>query len=316
MKGEVYMSSLKHQGPIERVSQEEDRILGPKPYIATGDSPSMKTVKIAMVQMDSVLGEVEKNVERVLEFIHKASEYGAELVIFPELVFTGYHPDLIGNQVKQLAAKSNWVISRLEKAALEKNITIISGISTLSEEGNEVYNSAVIIDALGKCLGIYNKAHAFGLESSYYKIGNDFPVFSLSSGVKIGLLVCYDAGFPEVSRILAINGAELLVCPAAWIIQEKFLWESNLRSRALDNLLPIIGVNRVGQEKDYVFFGGSQLINSKGECLYQAGSEEGISIVTVDFGKQLEARSKYNHFKDLRLEMYANFYKQKITKIN
>jgi predicted amidohydrolase len=270
----------------------------------------VRTLKVALAQINSVPGNVESNLEKVFKFVREAKEGGAELVVFPELVLTGYNLNLIGDRVQEMATKSTTVISELEQLAKEIGISIICGLSMEKKERGIVYNSAVVIDAGSGYLGSYDKTHAFGMERYYYRLGERFPIFTICGGVKVGLMICYDAGFPEVARILAAKGAEVIICPAAWILEEQFLWESNLRSRAVDNLIPVIGVNRVGAENELTFFGGSQVVSSKGEILFQAGSEEGVSMYELDLEDYIQTRQQYKHLNDLRLAMYSSYYKE------
>jgi predicted amidohydrolase len=266
----------------------------------------MTALKIALAQIDCFIGDVAANLEKIAKIVEDASADGAQLIVFPELALTGYNLNLLAGRVHELAAESDEVIAELKRAAKEGNIAIICGISLKKDQLGAICNSAAVIDATGDYLGSYDKTHAFGAESSTFELGTSFPIFTVCGGVKVGVMICYDAGFPEVARILAAQGADLIVCPAAWLTEERFLWDSNLRSRAVDNLIPVLGVNRVGLENDLTFFGGSQVVNSKGEILFQAGEKESVSIYELDMQDFLKTRQKYKHMDDLRLELYAS----------
>lgn len=266
----------------------------------------MREVCIAMAQVESVLGEVEVNLQKLKKYISDAAKSGVELVVFPELVLTGYNLELLGSRVSEFAKKSSYAIKELQNAANEHNIAVVTGLSMEKEVPGIVYNSAIVIDANGELLGSYDKVNAFGLERFYYRKGSQFPIFTLKNGFKFGVMICYDAGFPEVARILALKGAEAIICPAAWRSEDDYYWDLNLKSRGMDNLIPVVGVNRVGTEHSLSFFGGSKVINSKGHVISEMNDEEGIQVVRLDLDEYLETRKTFQHMMDLRTELYAS----------
>jgi len=266
----------------------------------------MRQLTVSLVQMAPRLGDIEANLRKVEEMAGEAARAGGELVCFPELCLTGYHPDLMGERWYDLAEPLDGpIVARLAEVAARCRVAMILGFPERGQRPREVYNAAAVIDADGRVLGSYAKLHAFGSEGRWFERGRQYPVFDVA-GAKVGVMICYDAGFPEVARILALRGAELVVVPAAWIERDEDLWQLNLPSRALDNLIFVAGVNRIGQEGDLKFIGRSQVISPRGHLLAQAGKgTEEILTHTLDLEDKSRVRSQVGYWRDRRPEIYG-----------
>lgn len=268
----------------------------------------MKTISIALAQIDCMTGQVEENLAMSVKYIEQAAKDGAQVIVFPELALTGYNLNLIGPYLSGISKKSASVLHQLQEVALLHSIAIVYGMSMEKDLPGVIYNSAVVIDASGEYLGSYDKVNAFGQERYYYRSGNHFPVFSLQNDFKFGVMICYDAGFPEVARILASKGVHALICPAAWCSDDQYYWDLNLRSRAVDNIIPVVGVNRVGEEGKITFSGGSCIVNAKGQVIHAMGSSAGYQVFQLDTEEFLQTRQEFKHLTDLRTELYAREY--------
>lgn len=172
--------------------------------------------KIALAQINCNRGDKAANLQKMEEYARKAKEQNAELVIFPELSLTGY---VLRDEIYELAEKiPGPSTSIMEKLAKEIEMHIVFGMPELSEKTEAtVYNSAALIGPQG-FIGKYRKmhlpTHSFFEEKRYFRPGYDVDVFETKLG-KIGLIICYDIFFPEISRLARLKGAKLIICISA-----------------------------------------------------------------------------------------------------
>lgn len=186
---------------------EKDRIFGKE-----------SLVKVAVVQLKHEMGKKKENVERTVERITEAADNGAGLVVLPECCTTGY---IFNNRDEVYSLAENipegettdiWI-----KLAAEKNVYIASGI--VEKEGNKLYNSAVLIGPEGY-IGKYRKMHLWDEDKLWFEPGNlGLPVFHTKIG-RIALLICYDMWFPEMFRIAAVKGADIICTANNWLETE------------------------------------------------------------------------------------------------
>jgi len=269
----------------------------------------MDSFKIALAQIESEPGNIPANLEKMLGYIEKASKEGAGLLIFPEMCLQGYMV-MDGKDFRiffeQAIDFTSEPIRRLLAAVKKYNINIIYGASTKSPEieGN-YYNSAILISADG-VMDFYHKAHlptgnkggVTFYEGLYAKPGNEFPVFELKQA-KIGIEVCYDIFFPEVSRILAIKGAEIIINISAAPKVSKIAFESIFPARALENVCYFVYVNVAGTQGELSFFGGSRVLGPIGAPLIQLAYEkEDFGIVELNQEALKFLRRQLPHLRD------------------
>ena len=265
----------------------------------------VREIRLALAQLCPVLGDLDGNLAMAERVTSEAAQAGARLVCFPELFLSGYHPGLLGKDLVRLAQPlTGEAVSRLGRAAARSRVSLIMGILERGE-ANDVLNSSVVINARGEVAGSYAKAHLFGSERDYFRPGNRFGVFQVDD-VRVGVMICYDSGFPEVARLLGLQGAELIVVPAAWMDQDEDLWELNLRARAVDNLVFVAGVNRIGREGDMRFFGSSRVVGPRGRVLAAGKREiEEILYCDVDLSEVDRTRAEIHYWRDRRPELYG-----------
>ncbi|MBS5130643.1 MAG: hypothetical protein KHZ01_09225 [Lachnospiraceae bacterium] len=122
---------------------------------------------------------------------------------------------------------------------------------------------------------------------------------------KIGVMICYDAGFPETARVLTLKGAELIFMPSAWRIQDWDMWNLNIPQRALENTLYVAGVNRFGHEDDLYMFGNSKVADWRGRIIAESKEEkEEIVYAEIDLDQLTKARLDIHYLKDRRPDSY------------
>lgn len=274
-------------------------------------------VKLAGIQI-SCSEEKNRNIEKAIKFAEIAAERGAQIICFQELFNTHWFPREMNPRHFSLAEETEGpTIREMQKLAKTREVVLICPI--FEREGENYYNSAVVIDAGGKILGVYRKIHIPQIplweEKYYFSSGNlGFPVFQTKFAT-LGIQICWDNFFPEGSRILTLKGAQIIFSPtaAAFASQEK--WRTVIAGNAMVNGIYILRVNRVGSEEKQDFYGRSFCVSPEGELLDRpTGMKEGILLVEIDLKTIDRIRKEWPFLKDRRPEAYReilNFGKRK-----
>ena len=264
-----------------------------------------RDVTIATVQADTEIANKEANVEKGVAKVEEAAKAGAEVVVLPELFLTGYNQQILGARQYDLAEPVDGPSMRVfAEAARENAVYVIVGFPENKGVPDVIYNSAAIFGPGGELIGCHAKTHLFSAEQRWFRAGNDHQVYSTDVG-NIGVIICFDMGFPEVGRVLALNGAEIVFVPSAWRLEDLDLWTHNLSGQATANLLYMVGANRVGWEGDLHLFGGSKIVAPRGHTVVEAPhDEETILVQTIDLDKIVDARSVVRHLDARRPELY------------
>ena len=267
-------------------------------------------VEVAAVQMDIAWLDPEKNLERMLGFIEKIhTEKDVDLIVFPELANTGYVKERDREFGKQYLKKAEKIpgpfTEALGDAAKRYGVYIISGFCELHPEiPGSIYNSAVMIGPTGGVVGVHHKLHIPGEENHYFYPGSTTDVYQTDLGT-IGMLVCYDAMFPEISRVLALQGAEIICICFNRPKRPSYDTLCFVAScRAYENRLYVVTCNRVGKEVGE-FMGRSAIAEPIGELLNQPTDKEEIIYATLYADKILEERATFPIFGDRRPELYG-----------
>jgi 5-aminopentanamidase len=258
-------------------------------------------VKVAVVQFNPILGDNQYNLEKTKHFIEEASSHGAKLIVFPECSLTGYCFDSKEEAQKYaLRLDDDWV-SQLTDTSTKADAVVIVGLVEESIEqktnGNmppKLYNSLLVIGSQG-VIGRYRKAHLpeLGVDRFVEKGMDNFQVIDTPIG-KIGPLICYDVRFPEQARILALQGADILVHITNIPITAKAQVDYLLPARANENRVFVLSSDRVGEERGFRFLGKSSIFDVNGEILAQADeTQETIIYAELDLTKAREKRVYY-----------------------
>ncbi len=241
----------------------------------------MREITVAAVQMDARLNEMEDNLSRMAEWIARvASEQRVDLIVFPELVTTGYECGARFTEwAQRIPGPSTHCIAQ---RAREFGVHVVFGMAVRERVETILYNSAVVIGPDGETLGVYHKVHLKGEERLLFRGGYRFPVFETGFGW-LGVLLGWDLLFPEAARVLALSGAELLAVPAAWEQPLREEWRIVTRARALENTFFLVAANRVGKEVTYEFVGDSMILGPRGQVFASLDEPtEGYVVARID----------------------------------
>jgi len=217
---------------------------------------------------------VEDNVQRAVSVIESTS---ADLIIFPELFNTGYYQENYERSE----------VSPILKASERSKAVIVAGMAEI--EGDDIYNTAFVIHK-GRIIGKHRKTRLFPLthEIEVFKAGNEIEVIETPI-CKLGIVICYELRFPEITSRLVRQGAKIIAVPAVFPRERIDHWRVLLRARAIENQVYIVGANCVGE-----FCGGnSMIINPFGSVLAEAGFDEGIISAEIDLSFVDEVRRKF-----------------------
>ncbi|WP_339057075.1 nitrilase-related carbon-nitrogen hydrolase [Candidatus Regiella endosymbiont of Tuberolachnus salignus] len=265
-------------------------------------------ITIALAQTNALMGKKEENLRHLEQLCFKAAQGQAKFICFPELATTGYSPDVLGTELWTLSELQGGVTDKLfSELAKKLDLTIICGFVERGEAAGKIYNSAGVWlpDNTGTWEGTFRKVHLAGDEKKWFSPGNHCPLFKTPT-CRIGVMICHDAGFPELARLFVLKEAELIFVPSAWPLKSKDIWHINCASRALENGIHLIAVNRWGQEGDITLFGGSQLMGPRGQQLKLASEKgEALMFVDVDLDLQAKARLQVPYLRERRKDLYS-----------
>lgn len=249
--------------------------------------------------MESKLGDVPANLSKAVSLISRAAEKGAQIICLPELFATGYNPEIL--QEKSTLLGSDFyreIVQTMSQTAKANHVYLIAPFARQSNLKGVLWNAASLFDENGKLLGAYDKFQLCGLEKCHFRSGGGIDVFNTKFG-KIGIMICYDAGFPEICRSLCLKGAQIVFVPAAWRKQDSYMWDLNLSQRALENTLFVAGVNHVGTEGELHLFGKSKICGPNGKILKELEEDhEDILVETIDLQDVLKARAEIPYLRD------------------
>ena len=255
-------------------------------------------ITITLVQMNVSLGCPEKNLHRVEKLLEPVRET-PDIILLPELWSSGYDYD----HFAQLAATTPVMLKQMAEIAKAKG-SYIGGSLVEADNGN-FYNTFFLIDPKGNRLAAYRKIHLFSLmeEELHFSPGQK-PCLIEICGRPVGLMTCYDIRFPELSRTLALQGAQLLLICAQWPRPRTAHWRTLLKARAIENQLFVAACNRIGQGSEHRYPGSSTIIDPWGETVLRAPQRQGAFSATLNFAKVNEVRQTIACFDDRRPEIY------------
>ena len=263
----------------------------------------------------------QATVARVLALAHEAADRGAQLILPSELFETPYFCKTANPRYRELAlpAADHPTIRLFQTFARERQAVV--PVSFYERAGDELYNSLAVIDADGAVLGIYRKCHIPQFpgyrENAFFSPSREGPKVWKTRYLRLGTGICWDQWFPEMARMMALMGAELIVYPTAigseptdpaWDSRDQ--WQAVMRGHAAANLVPVLAANRTGREIDdgveLEFYGSSFLCDHHAALIAGAPREGDVALVgTVDLERSAKARDFWGTFQTRRPELYG-----------
>ena len=276
-------------------------------------------VVVAAIQIDLHSLSVEKNTEIIKRKISEAAQNGAELIVFPELSNAGYITVRDKHFGRKFYEASDYIpgnfTEEIARQAQECDVYVIVGMSEKHPViPGTLYNSAVLISPDGEVVGTHRKVHTPGEEKHYFAPGNSIKSFQTALGT-IGISICYDTQFPELTRTLALEGTEILCL--LWNMpsfsNKPRLLEHYTAARSAENRMYTISANRIGSDDGHaVFFGHSCISDPVGTIVALAkDDEEDVIYATLERKTLLEERAQMTVFGDRHAHLYS-----KLTEID
>jgi omega-amidase len=255
-------------------------------------------VNTAAIQFTVSQGNVDANLEYVRTALKRAAAAGAQLVVLPEMWSSGF----AYKHLNELALRTAGIVAELLELSRELKLVIVGSMP--EPNSDKVFNTIHMIDN-GRLAGIYRKMHLFSLlgEDRAFS-GGDGRLLAETSLGKIGVIICYDLRFPELSRRLALDGARVICVPAQWPKPREEHWRTLLRARAIENQLFVVACNACGVIGKLDFFGMSMIIDPKGEVLADAGGEQSEIVAALDMQVMTDWRAQIPCFNDRRPDLY------------
>jgi len=283
-------------------------------------------MKIGIIQQHNT-ADISENKRRLAEKIRKLAKQGAELVVLQELhnglYFCQEENVDTFNQAEPIPGPSTEFYG-----ALAKELGVVIVTSLFERRATGLYhNTAVVLEKDGTMAGKYRKMHIPddpGYYEKFYFTPGDLGFQPIDTSVgRLGVLVCWDQWYPEAARLMALAGAELLIYPTAIGYdpndtkdeqeRQRMAWQTVQRGHAVANGLPVVTVNRVGDEDGVPFWGTSFVAGPQGELLYEAPVDKEVEqVVEVDMQRSEQVRRWWPFLRDRRIEAYENITKRYI----
>ncbi len=250
-------------------------------------------VNISLLQIDVQAGDPEVNFQKVIMLIENLNINHNHYVLLPELWISGY--DYL--KLTDCFNFFNSNLSTLRNIAKDRSINIIGSVPWIID--SKIFNRSIFIDNLGNIAGTYDKIHLFKplKEDSFFTPGKTISL--IDKVPKIGLMICYDLRFPELSRKLSLEGAEIIFISAEWPAERIEHWKILNSARAIENQVFIAACNRVGESFDIKFGGHSLLISPAGHIIAELEDKEGVLNCEID----LEDIAKLKNFIDIKRDV-------------
>ncbi len=254
----------------------------------------------------------DKNLKKAERFIKEGVEKGAEIVLLPEMLNCPYSVKYIPQYAEPYP--DGMTFKFLSEQAEKNNVYLVGG-SHPEKEGDNIYNTCFIFGPDGRILGKHRKVHLFDInveggisfkESDTIAAGNDFTIIDTEFG-KIGIVICYDMRFPEIFRIMSLEGVKIVLIPAAFnTTTGPAHWELLLRTRAVDNQV-FLAASSPAQDDDGVYqaWGNSMIVDPWGRILKNAGTGDKVILSRLNFELLQKVRDELPLLKHLRKDLYG-----------
>ncbi|MBC7089740.1 MAG: carbon-nitrogen hydrolase family protein [Methanobacteriales archaeon] len=266
-------------------------------------------MNLGLCQM-KVVDKKEENLKRAEKMIRELAREGSETIVLPEMFNCPYD----NSKFREYAEMQNGpTITKLREVAMESQVHIIAGsIPEKTKKG--IYNTSFVINPEGEIIGKHRKIHLFDInipdkivfKESDTLLAGETPTIVRIDHTKIGIGICYDIRFPELSRIMTLQGARILTFPGAFnMVTGPAHWKTLIRARAIDNQVFVVAVSPARDKKaEYVAYGHSMVVDPWGSIIYEAGAYETIKNVEIDLSRVEKVRRRLPVLENRRPEIY------------
>lgn len=266
-------------------------------------------VKIAIVQFQASKNKND-NLTKILKYISQAAKKGAKLVAFPEFMMFYIPSSQTPAQLANMAESINGnFVKTIALSAKDNSIEVIGTFYEKSTKKNRVYDTSFFVDKTGKIISKYRKIHLYDAlgfrESDKMAPGSKITKPTKSKIGKLGMMICYDLRFPEMSRILASSGSEVIIAPSAWVKgnSKEEHWITINKTRAIENGCYVVSPDQVGN----IYCGRSIVVDPYGKVILDMKKRQGIGYVDIDLDKIKHIRKVLPLLKNRRTDIYSGF---------
>ena len=265
--------------------------------------------RVAVVQLIASEHK-DENQKVAIGYIKEAKSRNVDLVAFPEFLMAYSPTDQSAEELSKMAETIDGEFaSALRQAAKTNDISVVATIYEKSKLQNRVYDTALLIDGKGNLSAVYRKLHLYDAlgfkESDKLAAGNDLIKPVKTAVGNVGMMICYDVRFPEMSRILALMGADTLVLPSAWVQGDMKVehWQTMLRARAIENGCYVVAPDQVGN----IYIGHSMVIDPFGKIILDMVEREGLEVVDLNADLVKIVRDKLPLLNNRRDDVYSKY---------
>jgi predicted amidohydrolase len=254
------------------------------------------SLRLAVVQFSPAFGDKQKNFERLRDL---SAGIEADIIVFPELCTTGYFFQSHEETAQYAEPADGRTTSFFRSIAEQKRALVVAGFA--ERDGDRLYNSALVIQPEQETVQVYRKTHLFYKERFCFDEGDTgfFVVRDAVRNITVGIMICYDWRFPEASRVLTLQGAELIVCPSNLVTDA---WRLVMPARAIENKVYVAVANRAGTEirggEELLFKGNSTIYGYNGSELARTGPEDD-EVIYADIMPQATHDKSFNPLNDV-----------------
>ena len=262
-----------------------------------------KKLKVTCVQMNMLLGKTEQNFSEAEKLVANAViTEKSDVIVLPEMWNTGFFPKEDLEQLSDVDGKRT--LDLFSALARKYNVNIVAG-SVANKKNGQLYNTCYVVNRKGELVGEYDKMHLFSPmdEHKYFSHGKSICTFNIDE-TPCGVIICYDLRFPELTRMLALSGAQVLFIVSQWPKERAGQLDILSKARAVENQMYAVLCNSSGTAYNTVFGGGSQMINPLGEVLIKASDKEDVISAVLDFEVTDRIRQSVNVFNDRKPDLY------------
>ncbi len=259
-------------------------------------------VKVLIVQLEAIAGDIKGNISKAKNMLANCGCSNCDLIILPELWTIGWNCEKFNENSETI--NSSVLIPFFKELALKYNSNIIGGTSIIRKENEKDRNTSFVFNRKGEMIATYDKYHLFShrgeSEGTYLEAGTTGMLVNTDIG-KIGISICYDIRFPELFRMYAFNGADIIVNMAAW--PESFMEEyiTLAKARAIENQTCFITSCLTGKiNESYNFSGHSQALDYRGRVISQLEYEEKVLYAELDLDEMKQYRQQMPILKDTK----------------